>query len=162
MRVWNIMATSFDATQETHLGWIALRMEEDQVCELALLQAMPQVNETPNPLAEQIMQRLQHYLDTGDWPQNLPVNAQGTEFQERVWAALRNIPAGSSLTYGELAKQLGTSARAIGGACRANPVLLLIPCHRVVAAQGNGGFAGHADGRWVDIKRRLLQLEANG
>ena len=72
------------------------------------------------------------------------------------------IPAGSTRTYGELAKQLGTSARAIGGACRANPVLLLIPCHRVVAAHDKGGFAGHRSGRWVDIKRRLLQLEADG
>ena len=157
-----IMATSFDSTLQTSIGWVALRLQGEHVCELALLPEKPTVSDSDNPLADQVMQQVGLYLDTGTWPQNLPINARGTEFQERVWAALMGIPAGHTMTYGELAKQLGTSARAIGGACRANPVLLLIPCHRVVAAQGKGGFAGHRSGRWVDIKRRLLQLEADG
>ena len=62
-------------------------------------------------------------------------------------------------TYGALAEKLGTSARAVGNACRHNPVLILVPCHRVVARNGLGGFAGDVDGRLVDIKRRLLAHE---
>ncbi len=162
LKIWHIMASLFDATVETSIGWIALRLQDGSVCELRLPTEKPPVNDSDNPLADQIGHQLQHYLDTGDWPQNLPVNPRGTAFQEKVWAALMGIPAGRTLTYGELAKQLGTSARAIGGACRANPVLLLVPCHRVVAAHDQGGFAGHRSGPWVDIKRRLLQLEADG
>jgi methylated-DNA-[protein]-cysteine S-methyltransferase len=156
------MTKLFDATLETFIGWIALRMRDDHVCELVLLPEKPPVRDSDNPQADQIIFQLEHYLRTGDWPNNLPVNPRGTAFQEKVWAALMRIPAGRTVTYGELAKQLGTGARAIGGACRANPVLLLVPCHRVVAAHGNGGFAGHRSGQWVDIKRRLLQLEADG
>jgi methylated-DNA-[protein]-cysteine S-methyltransferase len=89
----------------------------------------------------------------------IPLSLQGTDFQRRVWEALSNIPSGQPLTYGELARQLNTSARAIGGACRANPVPLVIPCHRVVAASGPGGFAGQTAGRKLAIKRWLLAHE---
>ena len=156
------MDTSFDSTLETSIGWVALRLQDEHVCELTLLPEKPRVSDSDNPLAEKVMQRVRHYLDTGVWPQNLPLKTHGTEFQERVWAALMDIPAGHTVTYGELAQRLGTSPRAIGGACRANPVLLLIPCHRVVAAHDKGGFAGYRSGPWVDIKRSLLQLEADG
>lgn len=83
----------------------------------------------------------------------------GTPFQQRVWAALRAIPDGRTTTYGELARTLGLSAshaRAVGAACAANPIAILIPCHRAVAA--NGGPGGY---RWgLDRKRALLDLEA--
>jgi O-6-methylguanine DNA methyltransferase len=84
--------------------------------------------------------------------------AAGTPFQRKVWAALRQIPAGQTESYGRLAAALGTpkAARAVGSACGANPIPLLIPCHRVVpAAGGLGGFSGGL--HW---KRRLLALEA--
>lgn len=156
------MTTTYDRALKTPVGWVALRMQEEQVQVLDILQAMPPVNGSAHPAAKRIMLKIEQYLDAGDWPQNLPLDARGTVFQEKVWAALLQIPAGHTQTYGELARQLGTSARAIGGACRANPILLLIPCHRVVAAHRDGGFAGHSAGRWMDIKRWLLQLEANG
>jgi methylated-DNA-[protein]-cysteine S-methyltransferase len=90
---------------------------------------------------------------------DLPLHLAGTPFQQRVWAALRAIPAGRTRTYGELAAELGTSARAVGGACRANPCPVLVPCHRVVAATGLGGFAGDRSGRKLAIKRWLLAHE---
>lgn len=90
---------------------------------------------------------------------DIELQAQGTAFQKTVWQALRRIPAGQVLSYGELAQQLNTSARAVGGACRANPVPLIIPCHRIVARDGVGGFAGSAEGSLVNIKRRLLEHE---
>lgn len=83
----------------------------------------------------------------------------GTPFQQRVWTLLQSIPPGKTRTYGSLAASLGTSARAVGNACRRNPVLLVVPCHRVVAAVGLGGFSGARLGRWLDVKRALLAHE---
>ena len=89
----------------------------------------------------------------------LPLRPAGTPFQRRVWEALRAIPPGQTRTYGELAAELGTSARAVGGACRANPCPIVVPCHRVVGATGLGGFAGDTSGRKLDVKRWLLRHE---
>jgi len=93
---------------------------------------------------------------------DLPLAPAGTPFRLRVWQALRTIPAGETRTYGELARRLGTSPRAIGGACAANPLPLFVPCHRVVAAVGSGGFAGQRAGPMPALKRRLLAMEAAG
>ena len=87
----------------------------------------------------------------------LPLRPEGTPFQRRVWAAMQAIPYGETMSYGALARALDTAPRAIGGACRANPIPLVIPCHRVVGAGGAlGGFSG---GAGCDTKRRLLALE---
>ncbi len=89
---------------------------------------------------------------------DLPLAPHGTAFQRRVWDAMRSIPRGAVATYGALAARLGTSARAVGMACGANPIPILIPCHRVVASGGVlGGYSG--DGG-ADTKRHLLRLEA--
>jgi len=81
---------------------------------------------------------------------------EGTPFQLRVWWALLNIPLGSTVTYGELARQLRASPRALAAACRANPCPVLIPCHRVVAQNGLGGYAGAGTGPLLAVKRWLL------
>lgn len=90
----------------------------------------------------------------------LPLATGGTAFQQRVWQALCAIPPGQPISYGALARQLGSSARAVAGACRANPVPLLIPCHRVVAANGLGGYMGETAGEAMRLKRWLLEHEA--
>lgn len=89
----------------------------------------------------------------------IPIDLHGTPFQRRVWRALGRIRPGQTLTYGELARRLETGARAVGGACRANPVPLFVPCHRVVAAGGAGGFMGRRNGPAVGFKRWLLEHE---
>ncbi len=83
---------------------------------------------------------------------------QGTPFQRRVWKALCEIPAGQVCRYGELARRLGSGPRAVGNACRANPIPILIPCHRVVAARDSGGYMG-AKAEAVAIKDWLLAHE---
>jgi methylated-DNA-[protein]-cysteine S-methyltransferase len=83
----------------------------------------------------------------------------GTPFQLRVWHTLMHIPVGQPTTYGALAKQLGTAARAVGQACGSNPLPILIPCHRVVAANGLGGFMHSAAGAPLDVKTWLLAHE---
>ncbi|GAB4269220.1 MAG: methylated-DNA--[protein]-cysteine S-methyltransferase [Deferrisomatales bacterium] len=92
-------------------------------------------------------------------PTRLPEGA--TPFQRRVWKALEEIPAGQTRTYGELARQLGTGARAVGGACRRNPLPVLVPCHRVVARTGLGGYSGQWEtGLAQRVKALLLAHEA--
>ncbi|HEX9181099.1 MAG TPA: methylated-DNA--[protein]-cysteine S-methyltransferase, partial [Burkholderiales bacterium] len=90
----------------------------------------------------------------------LPLRAAGTDHQRRVWSALAAIPVGQTLSYGELAGTIGSSARAVGQACGANPLPLLVPCHRVVARDGGlGGFMGRRDGFALSVKRWLLEHE---
>lgn len=88
---------------------------------------------------------------------DLPLCPEGTAFQTAVWAALRAIPYGETRSYGEVAAAIGkpTAARAVGGACRRNPLLVFIPCHRVVGT--GGSLTGFAAG--VSVKERLLALE---
>lgn len=94
-----------------------------------------------------------------DFKFDIALKMEGTPFQKKVWLALKKIPVGQVMTYGELAKQLKTSARAVGNACRANPMPLVIPCHRVVAKSGLGGFAGSQEGAPMKIKKWLLEHE---
>lgn len=84
----------------------------------------------------------------------------GTAFCRRVWQALLEIPPGQVRTYGELARQLKTFSRAVAAACRANPYPIIIPCHRVVARTGLGGYCGKPQGAALDIKRWLLRHES--
>jgi len=85
---------------------------------------------------------------------------QGTPFRNRVWAELCKIPFGATITYSALAKSMGSAARAVGNACRDNPFPLLIPCHRVVAVSGMGGYSGQTEGDFMTIKRKLLEFES--
>ncbi len=89
----------------------------------------------------------------------IPLDLKGTAFQMRVWNAMRLIPVGETISYGELAARLGSSARAVGNACRANKLPVVVPCHRVVAKSGLGGFMGQCQGDELSIKRCLLQHE---
>ena len=91
------------------------------------------------------------------WVEDLP--EKGTLFQRKVWCYLQNIPMGTTQSYGQIAKVLNSSARAVGNACRQNPFLLIIPCHRVVKSTGIGGFGGKVDGEAVAIKHWLLAHE---
>lgn len=114
------------------------------------------------PLARAVCAQLQAYFADPDTRFDLPLAARGTRFQQRVWRALRRIPAGRVRSYGELARTLKSAPRAVGGACRANPIPIVVPCHRVVAAAGLGGFMGVTRGRALAIKRWLLEHERSG
>jgi methylated-DNA-[protein]-cysteine S-methyltransferase len=106
-----------------------------------------------------VTDELSAYLTYGRHRLRVPVRLAGTAFQHRVWDLLATIPAGMTATYGAVAAELGSGARAVGLACRANPCPLIIPCHRVVATRGIGGFAGDRGGRLLGIKRWLLSHE---
>ena len=117
--------------------------------------------QTPStPLARQVCAQLKAYFADPRTRFDLPLAPRGTPFQQRAWRALRRIPSGTARTYGELARTLKSAPRAVGGACRANPIPIVVPCHRVVAANGPGGFMGATRGRAMDIKRWLIEHEA--
>ena len=108
---------------------------------------------------QQIVHQLDCYFSNPSHQFEIPLQLTGTAFQKRVWNALRLIPAGETISYGELAAQLGSSARAVGNACRVNRLPVVVPCHRVVAKSGIGGFMGQRKGNEISIKRCLLQHE---
>lgn len=113
-------------------------------------------NLTEGALHQQIHDEMAAYF-AGDLQRfETPVAPRGSAFQQEFYAALCAIPYGDTRTYGDLAKQLGVSAQAIGQACGANPIAILIPCHRVLAADGLGGYSG-AGG--IEAKVALLKLE---
>lgn len=100
---------------------------------------------------------LNQYFD-GDNPKfDLPLNPSGTEFQKNVWRIMLSIPYGKSLTYGDIAKTLNSHARAVGTACGLNPIPIIIPCHRVIGA--NGTLVGFSGGEGIETKIQLLELE---
>lgn len=107
----------------------------------------------------QVVSWLQHYFSRAPLEAAVQLKPHGTAFQQRVWQRLCAIPSGQVMRYGELARELGSSPRAIAGACRANPIPILIPCHRVIAATGPGGYRGETTGEVLAIKRWLLQHE---
>jgi methylated-DNA-[protein]-cysteine S-methyltransferase len=113
-----------------------------------------------NDLAKQVVQQMQAYFADPAFVFNLPLIPHGTDHQNQVWQKIAKIPLGEVTTYGALAKSIKSSPRAVGGACGANPYPILVPCHRVVAATGIGGFARHdEEGYHRNIKTWLLQHE---
>lgn len=111
-------------------------------------------------VAARAMQELTRYLGDPEFRFTLPLATQGTPFRRRVWDAIAAIPVGASRTYGEIARSVASAPRAVGGACGANPIALVIPCHRVVGSRGAlGGFMNAAAGDPVAIKRWLLVHE---
>ena len=111
-----------------------------------------------NPTA-QVVSQLQCYFKQAGWHFLLSLQPVGTAFQLAVWQQLQQIPMGEVRTYGEIATALGSGARAVGNACRKNPLPVVVPCHRVIAANGPGGFAGQTQGRNMTIKGWLLAHE---
>ena len=109
-----------------------------------------------NTLLQDTKSQLNDYFDGHRETFDLPLKPPGTRFQQCVWSLMEQIPYGKTITYGEMAEVLGSSARAVGTACGANPIPVIIPCHRVVAANDMGGYSG--DGG-VETKRALLHLE---
>ncbi len=138
---------------------LGIRQAEGAICAIDFLPACAGAVAPQTPLAGRAVDALRRYFEDPRHPFSLPLNVKGTPFQQGVWQALTQLPPGRTLSYGELARRLGTAARAVGNACRANPVPLVIPCHRVVAAAGLGGYAGQVHGRQLEIKRWLLEHE---
>jgi methylated-DNA-[protein]-cysteine S-methyltransferase len=155
-------AQRFDAVARLPFGFVGVRTRGACVEEIRFLAGDVQCRAATNPLARYVVDRLHAYCADGSSQIDLPLAIEGTEFQRRVWDQIARIPPGSTRTYGELARRLNSAARAVGQACGDNRLPLAIPCHRVVATSGIGGFAHHRGGAYERIKRWLLVHEAGG
>lgn len=149
----------YDAVLDTPMGPLGIRLADEAVSGIDFLPSLARLKPPAGPLALEVARQLEGYFRDAGFAFSLPLAESGTAFQRRVWAALRAIPAGDTLTYGELARALASSPRAVGGACRANALPIVTPCHRVIARAGVGGFAGRTTGPEVARKRWLLVHE---
>ncbi len=138
---------------------VAVRTRDERVTDIEYLPPSAPLSSPRTSLGEKAARQLEAYLADPDAKFDLPLLIEGTPFQKRLWAALCDIPRGKTLTYGALAKQLGGEARAVGQACGDNRLPIVIPCHRVVAANGIGGFAHATGGYLLEAKRWLLAHE---
>jgi methylated-DNA-[protein]-cysteine S-methyltransferase len=111
--------------------------------------------------AKDVCAQLKAYLADADFQFDLPLKLDGTSHQLKVWQAMCAIPRGQTRSYGELAMQISSSARAVGQACGNNPIPIIVPCHRVVGKGGLGGFMHRDDAAALGIKRWLLAHEGN-
>ena len=138
-------------------GKMCIEIEAEQVTALYFDNPQQQPQHEPSQLAEAAAKQLREYFSGERKIFDLPLCPKGTAFQQKVWAALREIPYGETRSYGEIAKRIGNpkACRAVGNANNKNNILILIPCHRVIGS--NGSLVGFGAG--LDMKEKLLALE---
>jgi len=150
----------YSAKLKAPFAVLGIRTGAGAVTGIEYLAASERAQAPTDAIAERACRQLERYLADSQFRFTVPLAPKGTPFRRRVWDALTTIPIGESRTYGEMARKLATAPRAIGGACGANPIALVIPCHRVVGSQGSlGGFMGATEGEPISIKRWLLRHE---
>ena len=150
----------YDLTVEFPKFKVGVATRDGAVTQLKYLPLSAASISPMNDVAKRAERQLQGYRSDANAAFDLPVVVDGTELQRAVWQAMCAIPRGKTRTYGDLAKELGADPREIGQACGDNRLPLLIPCHRIVAADGIGGFAHATSGYLIEVKRWLLMHEA--
>ena len=150
------MNHEYQAVLRVPFGALGLRVERDQLSGIDFLPATAETVAPQGELGRLASASLQQYLANPRHNFRLPLLLKGTPFQQRVWQAIAAIPSGSTLTYSELAAKVDSGPRAVANACGANPIPVIIPCHRVVHMDGTpSGY------RWgVERKLALLGREA--
>ena len=150
----------YDAVWESPVGMLGVCTMSDKLLAIDFLSNRFKPRPASNALSKEVILQLKQYFSSRAQHFDLPLAEQGTDHQQHVWQALRKIPTGKTVSYGQLATRLGSGARAVGNACRHNPLPIVVPCHRVVAANGIGGYAGAVNG--VILQRKLWLLEHEG
>lgn len=143
---------------QTKIGRIKIAQEGDAIVEINVTDS-EEKSERETPLIKKTIKELKEYLEGKRKIFDIPIDTQGTEFQEKVWNALLEIPYGETKSYEDIAKMVGCpkGARAVGMANHNNKIIIIIPCHRVIGK--NGKLVGYAGG--LPVKEKLLQIESN-
>ena len=140
---------------------LGIRTEEEWLTDIDYLPINTQPLAPKNALAKEVCKQLQAYLIDARFTFDLCLHIGGTTHQQRVWQAIQAIPSGKTKSYADIAVQLHSAPRAVGRACGANRIPIVIPCHRVIAKNGGlGGFMNASDGNPLEIKRWLLCHES--
>ena len=150
----------YDVVLEFPKMKVGVKTRDAQVVAIKYLPAETAIVSPTNSLAEKAARQLEGYREDPDTKFDFPIRVEGNDLQRAVWLAMCAIPRGKTRTYGEIARELGTDARDIGRACGDNRLPIVIPCHRVVAADGIGGFGHATSGYLIEVKRWLLAHEA--
>jgi len=157
------MDSKFTMLMPSKIGDLILEFEDEQLLSLSIEESSEQRLgsniKSNSKLEKSIRQPLENYFSSSIPFETITLSPKGTSFQKAVWRELTQIPLGETRTYGEIANKLHSSPRAVGNACRKNPIAIIIPCHRVVSAKGIGGYAGATEGKQLNIKRWLLNHE---
>lgn len=154
-------ASPYAAVLAAPFGTVGIRVADDAVTGIDYLPMDRATMEPTGALARETARQIRAYLKNPSHAFDVPCRVNGTVHQRAVWQGISAIPSGRTLTYGELARRLGSGARAVGAACGSNPIPIIVPCHRVVAAGGGlGGFMHSRAAFSLDIKRWLLAHEA--
>ncbi|MCA0402622.1 MAG: methylated-DNA--[protein]-cysteine S-methyltransferase [Proteobacteria bacterium] len=144
---------------KTPWGYLKVKYDEHYLYTAAFdIQLDAESLEETNQLTKQISNEIDHYFQNPKHLFNLPLKPEGSTYQKIVWNRLLAIPSGQTLFYGDLSHHLKSSPRAIGQACKKNPIALFIPCHRVIAKEGMGGYMGNKEEN-INIKFHLLRHE---
>lgn len=154
------MSVSSSITIDSPLGPIVLESDGSALTGLTISPTpLPVQNETSDPVLQAASQQLGEYFAGTRQEFSIPLSPRGTPFQEKVWAALQSIPFGTTTSYQKLGENagVGTAPRAVGGAVGANPLPIVIPCHRVLSA--NSTLTGYSGGAGIPTKVLLLDLE---
>ena len=146
----------YQARIATPFAVLGIRYEADCLTGIDFLPRKTPPLSPQNRFAENVSKRLEAYLQDPDECFDLPLRLKGTPYQRRVWQAIMQIQRGHTLTYGELARKLFSGPRAVGQACGANPIPIIVPCHRVLGSGNLGGFMNCDEGDPLAIKRWLL------
>jgi methylated-DNA-[protein]-cysteine S-methyltransferase len=153
---------SWQAKIEAPFAVIGVRAIGDRLVRIEYLPRGAALLKPQTPFAGEVCRQLKAYLKEPNFEFDLSFDYDGTDFQTRVWKAVRSIPVGAVLSYSQVAKRIGSAPRPVGAACGANLIPILIPCHRVVGSQGIGGFMNARRGAAIDVKRWLLHHENPG
>ena len=157
MQTANKLPLQFDAVIDAPFGAVVFFKYGDQVS-IELLTEKHAPKPAESKIVQTIANQITAYFNNINHDFKLPVNQHGTPFQQRVWQAISAIPRGQVLTYGQIAAKIDSGPRAVANACGANNLPLIVPCHRVVAQNGIGGFMqGNPDG--LKVKKWLLKHE---
>lgn len=151
----------YQARLLTPFSMLGIRTEEDWLTGIDYLPRDTPEQIPQNKLAREVCAQLNAYLKDPKFTFDLLLHISGTHHQQRVWSSILEIPPGKTRSYAEIAKQIHSAPRAVGQACGANRLPIVIPCHRVIAKNGGlGGFMRASDGMPLDIKRWLLMHES--
>ena len=142
-------------------AFLGVCTEEDWLTEIDYLPLNASLMTPSTPLAKEVCAQLQAYLSNPGYAFDLSIHISGTVHQQRVWEQIQDIPSGQTCSYAEIAAKIHSAPRAVGRACGANKIPIVIPCHRIIAKNGGlGGFMNASQGEPLEIKRWLLQHES--
>jgi methylated-DNA-[protein]-cysteine S-methyltransferase len=155
----NSLTESFDAKLAAPFAVLGIRTSSQSLTEIRYLPRNAAPLQPQSRYAHEVCRQVKEYLAHPRFRFDLSFAYSGTEFQNRVWKIIHDIPPGEVLSYLEVARSAGSAPRPVGMACGANRLPLIIPCHRVVASHGIGGFMNSRKGPGLEMKRWLLRHE---